>query len=249
MAMAAAVAALAATPGGRSLITGFGAVETSYPGFADDLGRLTGNEPPAPRALLIAIDGPAGAGKSTVSRAVAAELGLDLLDTGAMYRAVAALALARSIAPDDHNAVAALAATAQIVVGPRVVIDGQDVTDVIRSPEVGQAVSVVAANAEVRSHLVRLQRAWAAAKGGGVVEGRDIGAVVFPKAEVKVYLTASPEERARRRHDESAAGVARRDRIDSTRAASPLTRADDAHLLDTTGRTVQDVVEEVLSWL
>ena len=249
MAMAAAVAALAATPGGRSLITGFGAVETSYPGFADDLGRLTGNEPPAPRALLIAIDGPAGAGKSTGSRAVAAELGLDLLDTGAMYRAVAAVALARYIAPDDHNAVAALAATAQIVVGPRVVIDGQDVTDVIRSPEVGQAVSVVAANAEVRSHLVRLQRAWAAAKGGGVVEGRDIGAVVFPKAEVKVYLTASPEERARRRHDESAAGVARRDRIDSTRAASPLTRADDAHLLDTTGRTVQDVVEEVLSWL
>jgi 3-phosphoshikimate 1-carboxyvinyltransferase len=249
MAMAAAVAAMAVTPGERSLITGFGAVETSYPGFADDLARLTGLEPPAPRALLIAIDGPAGAGKSTVSRAVAAELGLDRLDTGAMYRAVAALALARHIAADDHDAVAALAATAQIVVGPQVVIDGQDVTGVIRSPEVGQAVSVVAANAEVRSHLVRLQRAWAAAKGGGVVEGRDIGAVVFPKAEVKVYLTASPEERARRRHDESAAGVARRDRIDSTRAASPLTRADDAHLLDTTGRTVQDVVEEVLSWL
>jgi 3-phosphoshikimate 1-carboxyvinyltransferase len=249
MAMAAAVAAMAVTPGGRSLITGFGAVETSYPGFADDLGRLTGNEPLAPRALLIAIDGPAGAGKSTVSRAVAAELGLDRLDTGAMYRAVAALALARDIAPDDHDAVAALAATAHIVVGPRVVIDEQDVTDVIRSPEVGQAVSVVAANAEVRSHLVRLQRAWAAAKGGGVVEGRDIGAVVFPKAQVKVYLTASPQERARRRHDESAAGVARRDRIDSTRAASPLTRADGAYLLDTTGRTVQDVVEEVLSWL
>jgi len=130
-----------------------------------------------------------------------------------------------------------------------VIIDGRDVPDVIRSPEVGMAVSVVAANAEVRSHLVRRQRAWVAAHGGGVVEGRDIGAVVFPKAEVKVYLTASPEERARRRHDESAAGVARRDRIDSTRAASPLTQAEDAHLLDTTGRTVQDVVEEVLSWL
>ena len=93
------------------------------------------------------------------------------------------------------------------------------------------------------------QRAWAEAHGGGVVEGRDIGSVVFPQAQVKVYLTASPEERARRRHDESAAGVARRDRIDSTRAASPLAQADDAHLLDTTGRTVQDVVEEVLSWL
>ena len=249
MAMAAAVAALAAAPGERSLITGFGAVETSYPGFADDLGRLTGTAPTAPRALIIAIDGPAGAGKSTVSRAVAAELGLERLDTGAMYRAVAALALDRHIAPEDHDAVAALAANATILVGRRVVIDGLDVTGVIRSPEVGQAVSLVAANADVRSHLVRLQREWAVAHGGGVVEGRDIGAVVFPKAEVKVYLTASPEERARRRHDESAAGVARRDRIDSTRAASPLTQAPDAHLLDTTGRTVQDVVQEVLSWL
>ena len=128
-------------------------------------------------------------------------------------------------------------------------IDDLDVTDVIRSPEVGQAVSVVAANAVVREHMVERQRAWAAARGGGVVEGRDIGSVVFPGALVKVYLTATPEERARRRHDESAAGVARRDRIDSTRAASPLVHAADAHLLDTTGRTVQDVVEEVLSWL
>jgi hypothetical protein len=169
MAMAAAVAALAAAPGERSLITGFGAVETSYPGFAADLARLTGDEPPAPRALLIAIDGPAGAGKSTVSLAVAAELGLDRLDTGAMYRAVAALALARRVAPEDDDTVAALAAQAEIVVGPRVVIDGLDVTDVIRSPEVGEAVSLVAANAGVRSHLVRRQRAWAAAHGGGVV--------------------------------------------------------------------------------
>jgi cytidylate kinase len=101
----------------------------------------------------------------------------------------------------------------------------------------------------VRTQLVRRQRAWAQAHGGGVVEGRDIGSVVFPDAELKVYLTASPEERARRRDDESAAGVARRDRIDSTRTASPLQRAPDAHLLDTTGRTPHDVVEEVLSWL
>jgi 3-phosphoshikimate 1-carboxyvinyltransferase len=249
MAMAAAVAALAAGPGERSLITGFGAVETSYPRFADDLGRLTRTAPTAPRALIIAIDGPAGAGKSTVSRAVATRLGLDRLDTGAMYRAVAARALASHISPDDHEAVAALAANATITVGPRVVIDGHDVTDVIRSSEVGRAVSVVAANPQVREHLVQRQRAWVVGHGGGVVEGRDIGSVVFPKAEVKVYLTASPEERARRRHDESAAGVARRDRIDSTRAASPLAQAEDAHLLDTTGRTVQDVVEEVLSWL
>jgi len=245
--MAAAVAGLAAGPGERSLVTGFGAVETSYPGFADDLRRLTGVDPPRP--LLVAIDGPAGAGKSTVSTAVAERLGIDRLDTGAMYRAVAALALERGVRPDDAAAVAALAAGSVIEVGERVAIDGVDVTAVIRSPEVGQAVSVVAANPEVRRHLVQRQKAWAAAHGGGVVEGRDIGSVVFPQAQVKVYLTASPEERARRRNDEAPEGVARRDRIDSTRDASPLREAEDAHRLDTTGRTVQDVVEEVLSWL
>jgi 3-phosphoshikimate 1-carboxyvinyltransferase len=254
MAMAAAVAALAAAPGERSLITGFDAAATSYPGFADDLRHLTASGPGAgqdraPRALLVAIDGPAGAGKSTVSTAVARHLGLERLDTGAMYRAVAALALERGVAPDDAAAVAALATTAEIVVGPQVTIDGIDVTHKIRSPEVGRAVSVVAANPEVRAQLVKRQRSWAATHGGGVVEGRDIGSVVFPDAEVKVYLTASPEERARRRHDEAPEGVARRDRIDSTRDASPLRQADDAHHLDTTGRTVQDVVEEVLSWL
>jgi 3-phosphoshikimate 1-carboxyvinyltransferase len=246
MAMAGAVAALAAAPGEHSLLTGFAAAGTSYPAFADDLAALTGA---GTRALIVAIDGPAGAGKSTVSRAVADRLGVERLDTGAMYRAVAALALERGVAPDDHVGVAALAADAVIEPGPRVLIDGLDVTDVIRSPEVGRAVSLVAANAEVRRHLVTRQRAWARTHGGGVVEGRDIGSVVFPDAAVKVYLTASPEERARRRHDETPDGVARRDRLDSTRAASPLMAAPDAHLLDTTGRTVQDVVEEVLSWL
>ncbi len=255
MAMAAAVAALAAAPGERSLITGFDAAATSYPGFADDLGRLTSAAGPAerpprpPRPLLVAIDGPAGAGKSTVSSAVASQLGLERLDTGAMYRAVAALALERGVAPDDAAAVATLASAADIEVGAHVTIDGLDVTSVIRSPEVGTAVSVVAANPEVRAELVRRQRAWAVAHGGGVVEGRDIGSVVFPDAELKVYLTASPEERARRRHDEAPEGVARRDRIDSTRDASPLRQATTARHLDTTGRTVQDVVEEVLSWL
>ena len=250
MAMAAAVAALAAPVGERSMISGFGAVATSYPAFSTHLRSLTGEDNPASaRALIIAIDGPAGAGKSTVSKAVAQHLGLERLDTGAMYRAVAALALSRGLAPDDHEAVAALAADADIEVGPRVVINGMDVTGVIRSAEVGQAVSVVAANPGVRAHLVTRQRAWSLAHGGGVVEGRDIGSVVFPDAALKVYLTASPEERARRRHDESAAGVARRDRIDSTRIASPLVEAADARLLDTTGRSVHDVVEEVLSWL
>ncbi len=248
MAMAAAVAALAARPEERSLITGFGAVETSYPTFAEDLARLA-IRTPAPRPLLVAIDGPAGAGKSTVSTAVAERLGVDRLDTGAMYRAVAALALERGTAPDDTDAVAALAAASTIDVGEQVTIDGLDVTGLIRSPDVGRAVSVVAANPQVRRHLVERQRAWARAHGGGVVEGRDIGSVVFPEAEVKVYLTASAQERARRRNDEAPDGVARRDRIDSTRDASPLREAEDAHRLDTTGRTVQDVVEEVLSWL
>jgi 3-phosphoshikimate 1-carboxyvinyltransferase len=251
MAMAAAVAGLAARAGERSLITGFAAVATSYPDFAGDLARLAGGPArrDAPRPLLVAIDGPAGAGKSTVSRAVAEHLGVERLDTGAMYRAVAALALARGIAPDDAAAVAALAEAARIEAGPRVLIDGHDVTAVIRSPEVGRVVSIVAANPEVRRQLVRRQRAWAEAHGGGVVEGRDIGSVVFPDAELKVYLTASPEERARRRHDEEPDWVARRDRIDSTRDASPLREAEDAHRLDTTGRSVQDVVAEVLSWL
>jgi len=197
----------------------------------------------------VAIDGPAGAGKSTVSKAVAAHLGVERLDTGAMYRAVTALALRDGVVPDDLLGVAALAADAEIEVGERVVINDYDVTHLIRSPEVGQAVSLVAANAEVRLSLVARQRAWARRHGGGVVEGRDIGTVVFPDATLKVYLTASPEERARRRSDESADGVARRDRIDSNRAVSPLMVADDAHLLDTTGHQVEDVVEEVLSWL
>ena len=248
MAMAAAVAALAARPGQRSLITGFSAVETSYPTFAEDIGRLAVG-PAVPRPLLVAIDGPAGAGKSTVSTAVAKRLGVNRLDTGAMYRAVAALALELGIPPDDNEAVAALAAASTIEVGASVLIDGRDVTGLIRSPEVGRAVSVVAANPEVRRQLVERQRAWVRTHGGGVVEGRDIGSVVFPGAELKVYLTASPEERARRRHDEAPEGVARRDRIDSTRDASPLREAEDAHRLDTTGRSVQDVVEEVLSWL
>jgi cytidylate kinase len=203
-----------------------------------------------PLRPLIAIDGPAGAGKSTVSKAVAERLGLDRLDTGAMYRAVAWEVLHRGIAPDDAPAVAEVAAEAAIEVGPTVRINGADVTKQIRTAEVSRVVSAVAANPAVRHQMVRRQRDWADGRSGAVVEGRDIGSVVFPEATVKIYLTATHEERARRRgEDETADGVALRDQLDSSRSASPLTAAPDAHILDTTGRSVEDVVEEVLSWL
>lgn len=197
----------------------------------------------------IAIDGPAGAGKSTVSRAVAQHLGLDRLDTGAMYRAVAWAALARQLDLGDESALADLAEHLRLEVGARVVADGTDITQAIREPDVNRAVSVVAARAAVRAVLVARQRQWVADHGGGVVEGRDIGSVVFPDADLKVYLTASLDERARRRSEEGPDGVARRDRLDSTRAASPLEVADGAHVVDTTGRSVDDVVKEVLGWL
>jgi cytidylate kinase len=197
----------------------------------------------------IAIDGPAGAGKSTVSRAVAQHLGLDRLDTGAMYRAVAWAALARQVDLGDEGALADLAEHLRLEVGARVLADGTDITQAIREPDVNRAVSVVAARAAVRAVLVARQRQWVADHGGGVVEGRDIGSVVFPDADLKVYLTASPDERARRRSEEGPDGVARRDRLDSTRAASPLEVADGAHVVDTTGRSVDDVVKEVLGWL
>ena len=152
----------------------------------------------------VAIDGPAGAGKSTVSRAVAEALGVDRLDTGAMYRAVAWAALQRQVDLGDDGALAELAKSIRIDVGDRVVVDGTDVTKAIRQPDVNHAVSMVASNAAVRAVLVRRQRQWVVEHGGGVVEGRDIGSVVFPHAAVKVYLTASREERAPRRSEEGA---------------------------------------------
>lgn len=206
---------------------------------------------------IIAIDGPAGSGKSTVAREVARRLGLDWLDTGAMYRSVALAALRRGIDPADAEAVARLAAAVGIEVGERVYLDGADVTAEIRSPDVDRAVSVVAANPAVRAEMVRRQRAWAAERGGGVVEGRDIGSVVFPDAELKVYLTASDEVRARRRAAERAgadtetvaAAIARRDRLDATRAASPLVVPEGAVVIDTTDRTVADVADAIVGML
>jgi len=204
---------------------------------------------------VIAIDGPAGSGKSTVARAVATRLGLDYLDTGAMYRAVAFAAMRRGIDPADDEPVGRLARALELEVADAVTVDGVDATIEIRSPEVTRAVSAVAANPEVRRELVRRQREWADDHDGGVVEGRDIGSVVFPGATLKIYLTADDRERASRRsremldlrYDQVAADIARRDHADSTRVASPLTAADDAVLVDTTGVDVQAVIERVLA--
>jgi cytidylate kinase len=207
---------------------------------------------------VVAIDGPAGSGKSTVARAVAAALGLEVLDTGAMYRAVTLAVLAAGADPADPEACAAAARAARIDLGSRVVLDDRDVTEAIRGPEVTAAVSAVSAHPAVREVLVGHQRAWAEAHGGAVVEGRDIGTVVFPQATLKVFLTASDGERARRRAlDEAAADrtvdvaevqadLARRDRLDSGRAASPLVAASDAVPVDSTDRTIDDVVGSIV---
>jgi cytidylate kinase len=200
--------------------------------------------------LVIAIDGPAGSGKSTVARAVAALLGWSFLDTGAMYRAVTCEALARGVDVTDDAALAAIADSVTLTTLPRVTVNGRDVEDEIRSDAVNVAVSVVAANPAVRASMVERQRELAAAQPlGTVVEGRDITTVVFPHAPVKIFLTASLEERARRRGDEGEDSVSRRDEADSTRVASPLRQADDALVLDTTGRDVDDVAREIVQWL
>jgi cytidylate kinase len=207
---------------------------------------------------VIAIDGPAGSGKSTVARRLAERLGLEYLDTGAMYRAVAYAALRRDVHPGDTDAVASLMPGLDIEVTLDAVrVDGVDATIEIRGPEVTRAVSVVAANSAVRDEMRRRQRAWAEARDGGVIEGRDIGTVVFPDAELKVYLTASPEARAGRRAQEVtdldyetvAADIARRDALDQGRDDSPLVEAADAVTIDTTERTIDEVVDAVLERL
>lgn len=210
--------------------------------------------------IVIAIDGPSGSGKSTVARAVAVELGLPVLDTGAMYRAVTLAVLEAGAALDDAAACAAIARASDITMENGVtMLDGRDVSGEIRGPLVTGAVSIVSAHPEVREILVARQRAWVARHGGGVVEGRDIETVVFPDATVKVFLVASDDERARRRHsDEMAAARAvavedvkaaldRRDAIDSGRAVSPLRPADDAIVIDTTNLDVDSVVADVVA--
>jgi CMP/dCMP kinase len=212
------------------------------------------------KPLIVAIDGPSGAGKGTVARAVAARLGYRHIDTGAMYRAVAWKALQEGLDLGNEAAVAAVGehATFELDQG-RVAIDGDDVSRAIRTPEIDNAATTVARHPAVRRVLVARQRTYGA--GGGIVmEGRDIGTVVFPDADVKIYLDASPEERARRRAadpahtsskatqlSEVATALAERDRSDSTRAASPLTIASDAIVVDTTGVPIETVIEQVLT--
>lgn len=212
---------------------------------------------PVDEVFVIAIDGPAGAGKSTIGRALAARLGLQYLDTGAMYRAVTVAAMREGIALDDVDAVAGLARRVVLDVGDGgVVVDGFDATAAIRTTEVNGRVSAVAANPDVRSEMVDRQRAWARQRGGGVLEGRDIGSVVFPDAALKVFLTASPLERARRRAlesggdvDEIAASIEARDRMDRERTDGPLTEASGAVIVDTTGRSVENVLDELTELL
>jgi cytidylate kinase len=202
---------------------------------------------------VIAIDGPAGAGKSTIARALAARLGLEYLDTGAMYRAVTLAAMRRGIDTADLDRVANVARELSLEVGDHgVLVDGIDATTEIRSREVTAAVSTVAANSAVRGELVRRQRQWANQRGGGVLEGRDIGSVVFPDAELKLYLTASPRVRAERRVaeaggnvEEMAVSIERRDRHDSSRSDSPLVEPDGSIVVDTTGLSIDEVLARI----
>ena len=202
-------------------------------------------------SIVIAIDGPAGSGKSTVARAVAQRLGLAHLDTGAMYRSVALAALRAGVDTADVDDVAALAKKTHVYVGPDgVFVNGEDVTDAIRTEEVTRAVTAVASNPRVREVMVERQRTWIINNSGGVLEGRDIGTVVCPDATVKVYLVADAEVRAARRaaeHNEAVAqDMRRRDAADANRDVSPMMRADDAVEIDTTDMEVDEVVAVVL---
>ncbi len=202
---------------------------------------------------VIAIDGPAGAGKSTIAKALSARLQMKYLDTGAMYRAITFEAMLRDLDLNDQALITNLAQECDLHVGlDRVIINGHDATTAIRGPEVTGNVSKVAANSGVRTEMRIRQQEWASTYGGGVIEGRDIATVVFPDAVLKVFLTASPEVRAQRRVAQDggdvaqiAAAIAERDMLDSTRADSPLASSSDSVVVDTSDRAIDDVVDEI----
>jgi CMP/dCMP kinase len=206
---------------------------------------------------VIAIDGPAGAGKSTAAKALARRLHLPYLDTGAQFRAVGIAALGHSIDLDDPEAIAQMMPSLVLEVDDRGVrVDGRDVTQEIRTATGSHAASKVAIIPAVRTELARRQREWAEANGGGVVEGRDIGSVVFPDATLKLYITASPETRAARRSAETGedehevlAAIRERDHRDKSREAAPLLLADGATRVDTSGLTIDEVVDHILALL
>ena len=205
------------------------------------------------RPLVIAIDGPAGAGKSTIAKALAKAMNIEYLDTGAMYRGVTFEVLRRGLEATDIDAVARVASEVQFEqTASSLHVNGIDATQAIRTAAVDAAVSHVAANSAVRSELRERQREWIASHGGGVVEGRDIGSVVFPDATLKVYLVASPIVRAKRRvaqHggdvNEIARAIAERDERDSTRDDSPLRQMPDAVVVDTSDRSIDEVVAHI----
>ena len=208
--------------------------------------------------MVITIDGPGGVGKSTVARAVASQLGLPYLDTGATYRAATVIARESGIPLDDGDAILAAVARREIDYGPDgILLDHEPIGDQTRTPEVTAGVSAVSAHPDVRSHIVAIQRSWVAGRGGdAVVEGRDIGTIVFPDADVKVYLTARPEVRAARRAGDSeakgapvsqiAAALAARDNADSSRTNSPLRPANDATVIDTSDIGIEEVVQAII---
>jgi len=199
---------------------------------------------------IIAIDGPAGSGKSTVAKALAERLNWSFLDTGAMYRAVTAEVLDKGISVEDKDAIAIIAGVANIETLPKVTINGRDVSEIIRTPLINENVSAVAAISEVREHMVKRQREFAELQPlGTVVEGRDITTVVFPDATLKVYLDADVAERAKRRGNEDAKAIINRDTADSTRTVSPLRQADDAIFMDTSDLSVSEVVEAIVKCL